>query len=108
MKPRPASPAMGIVAYAAERSRLLQSLDSCHQASAALTATTAGLGHFPDAQGRELALAALGAVARLEARLRLLEDAYRIAAEHEEDGRQLAASEGRGPLIGAGSATSAG
>jgi len=62
--------------------RIADGVNHCHEAAALLTATSAALSGIQDAQARQLALDTLEAVERLEARLQLLGQAYRIADEH--------------------------
>lgn len=66
----------------AERRYLAEGLDYCREALALLTATAASVTRIDDSDVRQLALASLESVSRLEARLRLLDEAYRIAERH--------------------------
>jgi hypothetical protein len=70
------------VASSAERRYLAEGLDYCREALALLTATAASVTRVDDSDVRQLALASLESVSRLEARLRLLDEAYRIAERH--------------------------
>jgi hypothetical protein len=70
------------VASSAERRYLAEGLDYCREALALLTATAASVTRVDDSDVRQLALASLESVSRLEARLRLLDEAYRIAEWH--------------------------
>jgi len=70
------------VATSAERRYIAEGVDYCREALALLTATAASVTRIQDADVRQLALASLEAVSHLEARLRLLDEAYRIAERH--------------------------
>lgn len=65
-----------------ERVRLGDGLKHSREASALLAATLGSVSRVQDAEVRQLALAALEAVAKVEARLQLLDEAYRIADRH--------------------------
>jgi hypothetical protein len=65
-----------------EQRYLAEGVDHCREALALLTATAASVTRIPDSDVRQLALASLEAVSHLEARLRLLDEAYRIAERH--------------------------
>ncbi|MFZ0996491.1 MAG: hypothetical protein WAO09_11025 [Candidatus Dormiibacterota bacterium] len=73
---------MDIVGTSAERRYLAEGVDYCREALALLTATAASVTRIQDNDVRQLALASLEAVSHLEARLHLLEEAYRIAERH--------------------------
>jgi len=73
------------VATSAERRYLAEGVDHCREALALLTATTASVTRIDDSNVRQLALASLESVSRLEARLHLLDEAYRIAERHRAD-----------------------
>ncbi len=66
----------------AERRHLAEGVEYCREALALLTATAASATRINDSEVRELALACLESVSRLEARLRLLDEAHRIADRH--------------------------
>ncbi|MFZ0167902.1 MAG: hypothetical protein WAL64_00605 [Candidatus Dormiibacterota bacterium] len=70
------------MATSAERRYLAEGVDHCREALALLTATAASVTRIEDNDVRQLALASLESVSRLEARLRLLDEAYRIAERH--------------------------
>lgn len=70
------------MATSAERRYLAEGIDFCQEAQALLTATAASAARINDSQVSELALASLESVSRLEARLRLLDEAHRIADRH--------------------------
>jgi hypothetical protein len=66
-------------------SELLQLADGVKrsgEAAALLAATVDSTGQFDDAEVRQLAQSALEAVDRLQERLQLLDEAYRIADRH--------------------------
>lgn len=65
-----------------ERVRLADGLKHSREASALLTAAVGSVRQVQDAEVRQLAMAALEAVGRVEARLQLLDEAYRIADRH--------------------------
>ncbi|HEY6538507.1 MAG TPA: hypothetical protein VI138_05630 [Candidatus Dormibacteraeota bacterium] len=66
----------------AERTRLADGLKHSQEARALLTAAVGSASQVNDAEVRQLAELALEAVARFEARLELLDEAYRIADRH--------------------------
>ena len=76
---------MDNVATSAERRYIAEGVDHCREALALLTATAAAVTRIPDSDVGQLALASLEAVSHLEARLRLLDEAYRIAERHRAD-----------------------
>lgn len=69
-----------------ERVRLADGLKHSREASALLTAAVGSVSQVQDAEVRQLALAALEAVEKLEARVQLLDEAYRIADQHRVSG----------------------
>lgn len=70
------------MATSAERRYLADGVEHCREALALLTATAASVTRVNDSDVRQLALDSLDSVSRLEARLHLLDDAYRIAERH--------------------------
>jgi hypothetical protein len=70
------------VPSSSERARLADGLKHSREASARLTAAVGSVSQVQDAEVRQLAMAALEAVGRVEARLQLLDEAYRIADRH--------------------------
>ncbi|MGC1184934.1 MAG: hypothetical protein WBA31_07260 [Candidatus Dormiibacterota bacterium] len=70
-------------------------LKHSREASALLTAAVGSVSQVQDPEVRELALAALEAVGRLEARVELLDEAYRIADRHRAS--DFASRSGRSP-----------
>jgi len=63
--------------------RLAECVHRSREIAALLTATAASISQVQDGEVHQLSLAALEAVERLEARLQLLGEAYRIADLHQ-------------------------
>ncbi len=67
------------MAIEVDRSRVSEGISRCREAKAVLLATSAGLRGLGDQSTQELVFSSLETVARLEARLQLLGQAYEIA-----------------------------
>jgi hypothetical protein len=70
------------VLNSSDRLRLTDGVNQCREAVTILTAAVGSLSQVEDGQLQQLALATRDAVGRLEERLQLLADAYRIADQH--------------------------
>jgi hypothetical protein len=70
------------VLNSSDRLRLTDGVNKCREAVTILTAAVGSLSQVEDGQLQQLALATRDAVGRLEERLQLLADAYRIADQH--------------------------
>ncbi len=86
------------MAVSSDRVRLADGINRSREAAALLTGAVASASQLRDTEVRQLALGALESVSRLQARLQLLGEAYRIAERHLADTpRPVAAATAVGP-----------